>query len=123
SPHGLITIAGGKLTTYRVMARDVVDRVAKRLRELDGRPVAGRPPTDRLPLPGGEAAELQILIEAARARGASDVTAQHLIAYYGSEAAEVLNLVERERALGAPMVRGRPEIRSEERRVGEGRGS
>ena len=113
SPHGLITIAGGKLTTYRVMARDVVDRVAKRLRELDGRPVAGRPPTDRLPLPGGEAAELQILIEAARARGASDVTAQHLIAYYGSEAAAVLNLVERERALGAPMVRGRPEIWAE----------
>src|SRR5206468_2187973 len=113
SPHGLITIAGGKLTTYRVMARDVVDRVGKRLRELDGRSVAGRPPTDRLPLPGGEAAELQILIEAARARGASEVTAQHLIAYYGSEAAAVLNLVERERALGAPMVRGRPEIWAE----------
>jgi len=113
SPHGLITIAGGKLTTYRIMARDVVDRVAKRLRELDGRPVAGRPPTDQLPLPGGEAAELQILIEAARARGASDVTAPHLVAYYGSEAAAVLNLVERERALGEPMVRGRPEIWAE----------
>jgi glycerol-3-phosphate dehydrogenase len=31
------TIAGGKLTTYRRMARDVVDRVAKRLHQLDGR--------------------------------------------------------------------------------------
>src|SRR6266576_5200726 len=32
---GLITIAGGKLTTYRVMGRDVADRVARRLRALD----------------------------------------------------------------------------------------
>jgi len=47
----MITIAGGKLTTYRVMARDVVDRVATRLHELDGRPTARRAPTDRLPLP------------------------------------------------------------------------
>src|SRR5213078_184838 len=52
SPHGLVSIAGGKLTTYRVMARDVVDRVATRLHELDGRPVAPRAPTDRQPLPG-----------------------------------------------------------------------
>jgi glycerol-3-phosphate dehydrogenase len=58
SPHGLISIAGGKLTTYRVMARDVVDRVAARLHKLDGRPLPPRAPTDRQPLPGGEAAEL-----------------------------------------------------------------
>src|SRR5439155_349468 len=38
SASGLLTVAGGKLTTYRVMARDLVDRVAARLRELDGRP-------------------------------------------------------------------------------------
>src|SRR5216117_3860637 len=113
SAHGLLTIAGGKLTTYRVMARDVVDRVAARLHELDGRPVAGRAPTDRLPLPGGEAAELEVLVEAARARGASEATARHLIASYGSEAAAVLNLVDRDRRLGDPMVRERPEIWAE----------
>src|SRR5256886_16004037 len=56
SPSGLITIAGGKLTTFRVMGRDMVDRVARRLHELDGRPIPRRPPTDRVPLPGGEAA-------------------------------------------------------------------
>ncbi|HWC75317.1 MAG TPA: glycerol-3-phosphate dehydrogenase/oxidase [Gemmatimonadales bacterium] len=122
SPHGLITIAGGKLTTYRVMARDVVDRAARRLRELDGRPIASRAPTDRLPLPGGEAAELEVLVEAARSRGASEATARHLVAYYGSEAAAVLNIVERDRALGEPLVKGggggggrgdRPEIWAE----------
>src|SRR5437899_338114 len=56
-PGGLLTIAGGKLTTYRLMARDVVDRVAARLHALDGRPRAPRAPTDRPPPPGGEAAD------------------------------------------------------------------
>jgi len=113
SPHGLISIAGGKLTTYRVMARDVVDRVAKRLHELDGRAVPARPPTDRLPLPGGEAAELEVLVEAGRARGAAEATARHLVGSYGSEAAAVLNLVDRDRRLGEPVVPGRPEIWAE----------
>ena len=110
SAQGLITIAGGKLTTYRVMARDVADRVAARLHELDGRPVAPRPPTDRLPLPGGEAAELDVLRESARARGVPDATARHLVASYGSEAPAILNLVDRDRGLGEPIVPGRPEI-------------
>ena len=113
SAQGLITIAGGKLTTYRVMARDVVDRVAARLHELDGRPVAPRAPTDRLPLPGGEAAELDVLRETARARGVSDATARHLVASYGSEMAAVLNLVDRDRSLGEPVALGRPEIWAE----------
>jgi len=118
SPGGLITIAGGKLTTYRVMARDVADRAAERLHQLDGRPVGRRPSTDRLPLPGGETADLEVLVEAARARGASERTARHLVASYGSEAAAVLNLVDRDRALGQPIVPagasgGRPEIWAE----------
>jgi len=113
SPSGLVTIAGGKLTTYRVMARDVVDRVAARLRELDGRPRAPRVPTDRLPLPGGETADLEGLIKAATDRGASERTARHLVARYGSESAAVLNLVDRDRALGRPIVAGRPALWAE----------
>ncbi len=113
SAQGLITIAGGKLTTYRVMARDVVDRVAARLHELDGRPVAPRPPTDRLPLPGGEAAELEVVLESARARAVPDATARHLVASYGSETPAILNLVERDRGLGSPIAPGRPEIWAE----------
>src|SRR3982074_896070 len=74
----------------------------------------GPPPTPRpQPPPGGEAAELAVLGEAARARGASDATARHLVAYYGSEAAAVLNLVDRDRPLGEPIVPGRPEIWAE----------
>ena len=113
SAQGLITIAGGKLTTYRVMARDVVDRVAKRLHAIDGRPTAPAPPTDTEPLPGGEPAELAVLIEAARARGVTDAVAEHLVANYGSESAAVLNLVERDRSLGAAIVRGKPQLWAE----------
>lgn len=113
SASGLLTIAGGKLTTHRVMAQELVDRVAVRLRALDGRPRAPRPPTDRLPLPGGETADLEGLIKAAVERGASDVTARHLVGTYGSEAAAVLNLVDKERALGGRIVAGRPELWAE----------
>ena len=112
-PGGLVTIAGGKLTTYRLMARDVVDRVAARLRGLDGRPRAARPPTERLPLPGGETADLEGLVKAATDRGARESTARYLVGAYGSEAAAVLNIVERDRALGQPIVAGRPELWAE----------
>jgi glycerol-3-phosphate dehydrogenase len=115
SAQGLITIVGGKLTTYRVMAREVTDAVAERLHKLDGRRKAAAPPTDRQSLPGGEAADLDVLIESARARGASEETARHLVSFYGSEAAAVLNLVDRggDRTLGDHMMPGRPEIWAE----------
>lgn len=110
SPSGLLTIAGGKLTTYRVMGRDVADRVARRLHELDGRPVAPRPPTDRLALPGGEVADQEGLAQEAMRRGAPERTARHLVHSHGTESAAILNLVDRDRSLGQPIVTGRPEI-------------
>ena len=113
SQSGLITIAGGKLTTYRVMGHDVAERVAARLHEVDGRPRPAAPPTDRLPLPGGETADLEVLVEAAKARGVLESTARHLVRSYGSESAAVLNRVDHDRALGRPIVAGRPEIWAE----------
>jgi glycerol-3-phosphate dehydrogenase len=110
SAGGLVTIAGGKLTTYRLMARDVVDRVASRLRALDGRPRAPRPPTDRLALPGGETTDVDGLVKGAMERGVRESVARYLVGTYGSEAAAVLNLVDRDRALGQPIVTGRPEL-------------
>jgi glycerol-3-phosphate dehydrogenase len=110
---GLVTIAGGKLTTYRRMARDAVDLVAKRLQQLDGRPLPPRAWTDRLPLPGGESADLEVLVDALRAREVPDAQARHLVRHYGSESAAVLNLVDRDRSLGAPIIVGRPEVWAE----------
>src|SRR5207247_8517174 len=112
SASGLRAAAGGQLTTCRVMARDVVDGVAARLHALDGRPRAPRPPTHRMPLPGGEARDLEILVKTAATR-VPEATARHLVRRYGSEAAAVLNLVDRDRALGQPIVAGRPDIWAE----------
>ena len=90
---------------------EVQELAGRRLIGDDGRII--HPATDREPLPGGETADLEVLIEAARARGAPEPTARQLVASYGSEAAAVLNLVERERSLGEPIVPGRPEIWAE----------
>src|SRR5256886_9224099 len=57
SPSGLLTIAGGKLTPDRVMARDAVGRAARPLRQPDCRARGPRPPTGPPPPPGGGTAE------------------------------------------------------------------
>jgi glycerol-3-phosphate dehydrogenase len=79
SGQGLVSIVGGKLTTYRVMARDVVAAVLRRLR---GRRVRLRPAGD--PLPGGDVESL----EALRAEIAADVgdedVSDHLACSFGS---------------------------------------
>ena len=119
SASGLVTIAGGKLTTYRVMARDVVDQVARRLSELDGRPHGFPPPTHRLPLPGGEPADFEVLVDAARARDVPESVARHLVRSYGSECAAVLNHAAQTPALSRTIVAGRPEIWAEVRHAVE----
>src|SRR5207245_3103283 len=55
SASGLISIAGGKLTTYRLVARGVVDRVVDALRAAGGRRPFPRARTGGVPLPGGAA--------------------------------------------------------------------
>jgi glycerol-3-phosphate dehydrogenase len=119
SESGLLTIAGGKLTTHRAMAAELVDRVAARLHGVDGRPRAPSPPTDREPLPGGETARPEVLEPALREQGASPETARHLVRCYGSEAPAVLNRAKRNRVLLGPIAEGRPEIRAEVEHVVE----
>ncbi|USG67636.1 glycerol-3-phosphate dehydrogenase/oxidase [Brevibacillus ruminantium] len=53
SPTGLITIAGGKLTGFRKMAEKVVDLVAQKLREQEGKSYPGCS-TDTIVISGGE---------------------------------------------------------------------
>jgi glycerol-3-phosphate dehydrogenase len=112
-PSGLLTIAGGKLTTYRSMAAEVVDRAARRLRELDGRSVPRRAGTDVEPLPGGEVADLDLLVRDLVDEGLDAALARTLVGRYGSEAAAVANLVRLDPALGAPLVSGHAVIAAE----------
>jgi glycerol-3-phosphate dehydrogenase len=112
-PSGLITIAGGKLTTYRSMAAEVVDHAARRFRRLDGRAVPRRAGTDMEPLPGGEVADLELLARDLVDEGLGAGVAEALVGRYGSEAAAVANLVHRDATLGHPLVLGHPVIAAE----------
>ena len=78
-PAGVITITGGKLTTYRVMAADVVDEVE---RSMGRRPQ--RAPTANSPLPGGDLPSVETEIGTARATTGDDDVARRLVHAYGS---------------------------------------
>ncbi len=113
SASGLLTIAGGKLTTYRSMAAELVDAVAARLHRMDGRRVAPRAATGTAPLPGGEVADLDLLVRELGKEAVAEPLARHLVARYGSEAMAVANLASRDLTLAAPLGPGVATLRAE----------
>ncbi|MDH3290324.1 MAG: glycerol-3-phosphate dehydrogenase/oxidase [Gemmatimonadota bacterium] len=106
SENGLLSIVGGKLTTYRSMAAEMVDRIAHHLHERDGRVVPARAPTHREPLPGGESRDLDVVATAAITDGFSETVALHLAHTYGSEAPAVARLALSDPKLNEPVVPG-----------------
>jgi glycerol-3-phosphate dehydrogenase len=112
-PAGMFTIAGGKLTTYRAMASEMVDLVEAELARRERRPRAPAPPTDSVPLPGGEAGDLSPLRQAALDLGLTVETADHLLRHYGTETAAICNLVSSDRSLLAPLDAAHPAIEAE----------
>ena len=110
---GMISIVGGKLTTYRRMARDVVDRVARALNALDGRALAARAHTDREPLPGGETADLDAIALEIEREGLASQVARRLVRRYGTEAAAVGRLALQDPTLGQPVIAGGSALRAE----------
>src|SRR5438876_248900 len=115
STSGLISIAGGKLTTYRLVAKSVVDRVVDALRAAGDQRRFPRSRTGDVPLPGGGAPEAA-LAAAALSRdghGVAPAVIDHLAGRYGSRLDEVLGLVARDQRLGEPIVAGLPDPRAE----------
>jgi glycerol-3-phosphate dehydrogenase len=113
SAGGLLSIAGGKLTTYRAMGAEAVDVVARKLHEMDGRPLPPRARTDVEPLPGGEVSDPAQISEELEKEGIAAAVARHLALTYGSEAGAVTNLVRGDPALGRPLIPGGPWLRAE----------
>jgi glycerol-3-phosphate dehydrogenase len=88
-PSGMITIAGGKLTTFRRMAAEVVDRLGKELAQ----PVSpGRRRSEEEPLPGGEAATSEGFRTPGLELGLSAATVEHLLLQYGGETPAIYTL-------------------------------
>lgn len=104
---GCLQITGGKLTTYRAMARDTVDAVE---RTLGRRP--GRAPTDAQPLYGGKV-DIPRARALARAAIGDDAVAHHLVDAHGAHWHTVWALAERDPALRAPIQPGHPYLLAE----------
>ncbi|MGB6572791.1 MAG: glycerol-3-phosphate dehydrogenase/oxidase, partial [Trebonia sp.] len=102
---GLATIAGGKFTTYRLMARDVVDAAVADF----GREVPGSV-TDQVPLLGadGLAAVQPAAGRLAEDYGVTRAAVEHLLGRYGTLAEEVLNLIRTDTGLARPLAEGHP---------------
>ncbi|HEY4608043.1 MAG TPA: glycerol-3-phosphate dehydrogenase/oxidase, partial [Ilumatobacteraceae bacterium] len=96
SASNVISVTGGKLTTYREMAEDTVDAAC----EILGVPHRSR--TKRLPLLGALGYKAET--------GAADA---RLADRYGSLAADVRALVAEDRTLAEPLVPGLPYIKAE----------
>jgi glycerol-3-phosphate dehydrogenase len=109
---GLISVAGGKYTTYRVMARDAIDLAASRL------PGATPPScTDRLPLLGadGFAAFQNRRSQLAAETGLSEANVGRLVERYGSRCTELFELVADWPELGEPLPGAQSYLRVEAR--------
>ncbi|MCZ2859579.1 glycerol-3-phosphate dehydrogenase/oxidase [Blastococcus sp. VKM Ac-2987] len=96
---GLVLVAGGKYTTYRVMAADAVDAA------VEGLPGAPRSRTAELPLVGarGWAAVRDRAAELAAAHGVPQDAVERLLERHGDQVTAVLGLVRRDPALGRPL--------------------
>jgi glycerol-3-phosphate dehydrogenase len=97
---GLVIVAGGKLTTYRVMGRDAVDAAAHSLGGLVPASI-----THRVPLAGAEGYETRSNQRSTLARrsGLHPARVDHLLNRYGALVDELVDLVVRRPELAAPL--------------------
>ncbi len=107
---GLVIIAGGKLTTYRRMARECVEKTLHLLEELGDLPEVAKVTTKHRPLPGAEgiaSPDLQGVATVGRTlmteHGLDADTATHLCGVYGARAPVLAALIAQDRTLGERM--------------------
>jgi glycerol-3-phosphate dehydrogenase len=104
SASGLLSVAGGKLTTHRAVAQRIVDDVMRRMGQA-----AGPCPTLATPLPGARGALDTAVLESIVP---SDV-AQMLVSRYGTRAALVIAIVRERPELAVRIVPNAGAIRAE----------
>ncbi len=107
---GVITVAGGKLTTYRRMAVHVLRAVGA---SLNGRRPDSGGASLREPLPGGETAALDGFRAPGTELGLPARTVDRLLAAYGAEIAALYALGREQRDLLAPLHPDHPAIGAE----------
>ncbi|HLI58728.1 MAG TPA: glycerol-3-phosphate dehydrogenase/oxidase [Solirubrobacteraceae bacterium] len=106
---GLTTIAGGKYTTYRVMAADLVDAAARELTDVPPSP------TDRIPLLGadGFVSAWRRRLRLAAEAGLEPATVERLLRRYGDRAGELVGIIAERPELAEPLSGGGGHIAAE----------
>ena len=111
---GVLIIAGGKLTTYRLMAKEAVRAAIRWLKDTDSDLFEdrqlGRPRTKNRPLPGAVGLEEPTTASVRRFAGRlaqehdlSPATAEHLADVYGTRARGVIERMKADPAMAEPM--------------------
>ncbi len=96
---GLISIVGGKLTTYRNLARETVNAI---YRKLDRKAPACR--TDEAPLPGGATRDFEEFVAGFKlTSGLTEELSVRLLKLYGARAPEVLAEAHDDPSLRVPL--------------------
>jgi glycerol-3-phosphate dehydrogenase len=96
---GLISIIGGKLTTYPTLSRETVDEVYKKLNLK-----APKSRTDKVPLPGGATEDFEVFATEFKAEsGLAEELAERLLKLYGVRAPDVLKLAGDDDSLKTPL--------------------
>ena len=108
SVPGLVRVTGGKLTTYRSMAEEIVDRVE---RVLGGSPTPSR--TATIPLVGGDLHDPQEEVAHAVAATGDEAIARRLVSAYGTAWHGVWSLTQADPALAAAVEPGLPYLHAE----------
>ncbi len=108
--RNLMSLVGGKLTTYRQVAEELTDVTYKWL----GRPVPPCPTRDQ-PLPGAVNFSLQALVDITeKYRGSVPLsTLEYLFHLYGMRTWDVLALLERSPELAEPLQANLPDIKAQ----------
>jgi glycerol-3-phosphate dehydrogenase len=97
-PTGMVSVAGGKLTTYRRIALDALDHLGVRGLSRGPRPLPGAAGLERIGWP--------VELDAA--------TRAHLLHLYGALAVDVLAPAVEDPSLLEPLVPGRPDLRAQD---------
>jgi glycerol-3-phosphate dehydrogenase len=108
---GLISIGGGKLTTYRAMAEHGIDLVLKRL----GKSADNRTTKD-IPISGGEMSRVELEQTAKQIAAHYNLPnslTRHLVFSYGSNFDALVRLMLDDERLREPLVAGLPHVKAE----------
>ncbi|MEU5608143.1 glycerol-3-phosphate dehydrogenase/oxidase [Streptomyces sparsogenes] len=107
---GLVVVAGGKYTTYRVMAKDAVDAAVHGLDQRVAPCV-----TEEVPLAGavGYKALWNARARIAQRAGLHVARVEHLLNRYGSLAEEILERIAEDPSLGEPLTHADDYLRAE----------